>query len=352
MFRISRVKSEILGLVGFRQPTLTGYDIVDSDNQASSSGLFFQDSSFLVTIKNIKENQEDPDITDPNFNALLRQMQETCIVDVIHKVTKGYSDHYITRNLYPFEKTFDRTLPVNGKFAGLKVYQEFNVDMLTEISNIEIAFNEAVTFNLYRFNSNRKNPVNQVEVTSSPGEAVQVPVSWLLADDLAFKGGNDFIGYFEEDLGSARPYQKNFELSNYQRRGRCWYIEPTKIDHSSRVLDTSSYTYEPDTGGLGMTINVYTDYAELMIRNKMKLAYAIQLEMAIRVLNLIINSTRSNRDQRLTKKNTEQAMVELHGFKSDNVFVEGLISRSNKAVSDLRKDFFYTPKIARATLRC
>jgi hypothetical protein len=51
MINEALIKSELFGLVGFRNSIIPDYDIVDSDNETSDSGLYFQDGFKLVTIK-------------------------------------------------------------------------------------------------------------------------------------------------------------------------------------------------------------------------------------------------------------------------------------------------------------
>ena len=103
MIRSDKIQTALFGGVGFRQPTLAGYNIVDATNIASSSGLFFGDSSELVTIKNIKDCQEDLSISNENFNLLLANMQKSVILDVCNKIIAEQSDFIDSLNLYPYE---------------------------------------------------------------------------------------------------------------------------------------------------------------------------------------------------------------------------------------------------------
>ena len=112
MIRTDKIQTGLFGGVGFRQPTLTGYNIVDETNQGSTSGLYFGDSSELVTIKNIKDCQEDSDISDVNFNTLLTNMQKSVILDVCNKVIAGQSD-FILLQICIHTKSLLRTLLIH-----------------------------------------------------------------------------------------------------------------------------------------------------------------------------------------------------------------------------------------------
>ena len=204
-----------------------------------------------------------------------------------------------------------------------------------------------LTFNIYLFNSNKKEAIQTQSVTTSSGESVIQDLGWYISDDVAYKGGNFYIGYFEEDIGGAQPYRRNYDQASFKYELPCLYIEPVKVDQVGSILDVSSYQNQPDSGGLGLVINVYEDFTELVIRNRNKFAYAIQQNMAVKVLNLVRSSTRINQTQRRTQEIT----IELHGFRDENVYVEGLISKARRAVKDLKKDFFYQPIISRKTLK-
>ena len=351
MVRDDKIQAQLLGLVGWNRPTTTGYDIVDSANLGSTSGLKFDDASFLVSIKNIKDNQEDIDIIDAEFNTLLANMQKGVISDVVKKVTFGESDHLQSINLYPFEKTFTDILETSDRFVGFRIEPRHALNKLAVVSQIELAFDSAKTFDIYLFNSNLKAAIKTQPVTTVADQSVIQDIEWYLADDVAYKGGNFYVGYFENDLGAAKPYQRNHDLASFRLETQCFYIDAGSIQHTNEVLDISSFTNLTDTGGLNLILNVYKDYTELVIRNKNKFAYAIQQSMAIKVLDLIKNSMRTNSTESRTNENIEKIMTEIYGFKTEHVYVQGLTSKVNRAIADLRKDFFYQPVISKATVR-
>jgi len=351
MLRHDKIQASIFGLVGWNQPTTSGYDIVDADNLGSTSGLKFQDASALVTIKNVKDCQEDRAVADVAFNTYLSKMQKAVISDVCSKVTQGESDHISSCNLYPFEKNFSDTLDTSNRFIGFKIVPICRNSILSVISQIELAFDLEKTFNVYLYNSNKKAAIATKSVTTSAGESVIESLEWYIADDVSYKGGTFYVGYFEDDLNGAKPYKRNYDMSSYQFQLMDFYIEPVYVQHTNKVLDVTEYQSLSDTGGLNIIINVYQDYTELMIRNKNKLAYAIQLSMAAKVLDLVKNSTRSNRTESITDENIKKINLELHGYKDETVYVQGVLSKIGRAIRDLKKDFFYKPRIINATLR-
>lgn len=348
MIRSDEIKSALLGGVGFRQSPIAGYAIVDDDNQISDSGLYYQDASNAVTIQNIKECQQNKDISDDDFNSYLTQLQESALITVCNEVVEKQSDFIQSNNIYPFEKTFTETQTKTGKFYGFRIRTENQVNLISRIPWIELSFSASETFNIYLFNSNRSAPIQTKEVTTSAGQSVIVDLGWYISDDTTYKGGDFYIGYFEDDIGLAEAYLKNYELSNNQKVTNCYELTPVTLDHTGTNIDISSRTDISDLPGMNIGFEIYNDYTELIIRNKNMFWRAIQLQMAEKVANLILTSVRSNRIERLTKQFIDSLRIELYGNRDFGIL--GIEGKLRRAISDLKKTFFYEPIISRRTL--
>lgn len=349
MIRYDKIKSSLFGGVGWRQPTLTGYDIINSENLQSDSGLFFQDSHPYVTVKNIKEAQEDKDVSDSDFNDYLKSIQETSISNACNSILNGKSDFIQSVNLYPYEKSFKDTIDKRGKFVGFIFEQRQSVGLIAKVPWVELSFDEDVSFDIHLFNSNLKEPIQTQSVTASAYESVIVNLDWFIADDTDHKGGNFYIGYYEDDLGTAKALKKNFDLSNLQVYTKCYCIRPVSLDVDASVIDVTTLINESDTFGLNIGIEVYNDYTELIIRNKNLFWNAIYFQAAEKVLNTLLTSTRSNRTQRTNTLDANQILFALYG--DANTGIKGIDSKLKMAIHDVRKTLFYKPKISRRTLR-
>ena len=344
MIRSDKIKTGLFGGVGFEQPTLTGYNIVDATNLAASSGLHFGDSSKLVTIKNIKDCQEDPSISNVNFNLLLTSLQNSAILDVCNKVIAGQSDFIDSLNLYPYEKSFDDTITPTGKFVGFNI-EPLRNGVSCSIPWVELCFDTAKTFNLYLYNSNKPNAaILTKSVTTVAGEATIVALDWTVANDVTYKGGTFFLGYFEDDLDGAKAYAKNWENAIFNVRTPYFEIEPVFLNHTLTVIDIESEAYSVDTFGLNIGVDIYTDYTELIIRNKNLFFPAIQLQMHETVVNLIKYSTRSNSIERISKE-----MIDFELFGNPKLQIEGIATKLNRAIEQIKKALFYVPRIQRVT---
>lgn len=350
MIRPDRIKSEMFGGVGWRQTTLTDYPTINATNLVNRSGLIYQDAASFVTIQNIYDCQQDSSLSDAEFNTYLENLQNAVILETCQKIQSNESDFIQSVNLYPYEKLFKNTLEPNGRFVGFQIIPRKKVDILSKISWVELAFDSAVTFNIYLYNSNKpKSPIKTVEVTTVANESVIVNLDdWELADSETFKGGTFYWGYFENDLAGAKALKKDYELSDYQVSTTCNYVTPMYLEHSGTDIDVESVVETNDTYGLNFSVDSYNDYTELFIRNKSMFYQVIYYQMAEKVFNLINISVRSNRIERLNKEYSNQMGFELYG--NSEAGIDGIDGKLKRAVEDLRKTLFRKRMIYRRTL--
>lgn len=343
MIRADKILTAFFGGVGFKQPTLSGLPTVSAANLASSSGMYFEDGNFLVTIKNIYDTQDDPDISDTEFNTLLSDMQKSSILEVINKVAESKTSFLQSQNLYQYEKSFSTTLTPSDRAVGFQI-EPYREGVILEIPWVELSFDTAKTFNLYLYNSNLSDPIQTKSVTTSAGESKIVDLNWYISDDATYKGGNFYVVYMEDDLDGAKAYKKDFELSNLQKSTIYYNIEPMVMSHTGTAIDVTSVSETAEVHGLNMAVNVYSDLTELFIRNKSLFWNAIKHQMTEKVLNMIITSTRTNITERIN-----QAKVSFYG--SQDLGIEGISSKINRAVEDLKTMLFYQPYISKGTLK-
>jgi hypothetical protein len=350
MIRPDRVKSEMFGGVGWRNTTLANYPAMDAGNLTSRSGLIFQDATSFVTIQNIYDCQQDSGLSEADFNTYLENLQNAVILETCQKVNSNESDFIQSVNLYPYEKLFKNTFEPSGKFVGFQVENTKQTGTLSKINWIELCFDSVVTFNIYLYNSNLpKTPIKTVEVTTVANQSVIVALEdWELADSETFKGGTFYWGYFENDLGGAKALKKDYELADYQVSTKCNYVIPVTIDHSGATIEVESVIERSDTYGLNFNIDSYNDYTELFIRNKTMFYQPIQYQMSEKVFKLIRTSVRSNKIERLNKENVNDFAFEIYGNREAGII--GINGKLKRAIEDLKKTFFYKPRISRRTL--
>lgn len=345
MIRPDKITSAFFGGVGFVDSTLPGVPSLTDSNKVTRSGMVFQDGNFLVTLQNIFDSQENLEISDPDFNTLLTNMQNAVILEAINKISEKQSDFIQGANIYPYEKAFENTITPSGRAVGFKIEPTNRNGYICEIPWIELSFDSAKTFNVYLYNSNI--PTEKIEeqsVTTIAGRSVIQNLNWYITDDETYKGGDFYLIYFEDDLGGAKAFKKDFELSSYWISTQYYYVHPVTIGHAGAVLDVTSLSEESDTFGLNIGVNIYNDYTEIFIRNQGLFWTVIKYQMTEKVLNLIATSSRTNDTQR-----SHQARLHLYGSKEHGII--GIYSKLNTTIEDIEKMLFYQPKISRGTLR-
>lgn len=345
MIRPDKIISAFFGGVGFRDSTVSGIPALDTANEETRSGMVFQDGNFLVTLQNIYDCQQDPDIEDTEFNTLLTNMQNAVILETVNKVAEQQSDFCQASNLYPYEKAFRDTIEPSDRAVGFKVTPNLINRRILEIPWVELSFDSAKTFNVYLYNSNIPTaPIAPKEVTTQAGRSVIAGLNWYISDDVTYKGGDFYLVYFEDDLDGAKAFKKDYDLASYQIETAYYYIQPVTVEHTGAVINVVSANEQSETFGLNIGVNVYDDYTEVFIRNQGLFWNAIKHQMAEKVLNLIATSPRTNDTER-----SQQARLQLYGSKEHGIV--GVTSKLSRAVEDLRKMLFYQPRISRGTLR-
>jgi hypothetical protein len=303
-----------------------------------------------VSIKNIKDCQENPAITSVQFNTLLGNMQRSVILDVCNKVVNGQADFVSSNNLYPFEKSFANLVGKTGKFVGFEITQKKSGNVICKIPWVETSFDGVVTFNLYLYNSNLPTtPIQTKSITTVAGASKITILDWIVADDVTYKGGVFYLGYFDDDLTvdevEVSAYKKDHDLSILRVITPYYSVEPISLSATGATINVVGEAYESDTFGLNIGIDLYNDYTELILRNRNLFWNAIQLQMHEKVLMLIKYSTRSNITERISNE-----MIDFELFGNSTLKISGVIDKLNNSISTLIKAFFPKPRISKATL--
>lgn len=337
-----------MGRVGWRQSTLTGYDIVDAENLASASGYYFQDGSKLVTIKNIHEVQENDDISNDDFNTYLRTLQSACITDVLNKTFSGKPSFLENVSLFPYEQDYSNVMTLGSKFRGFKIDVGNNNRVLNQITSISLSFDAEDTFNIYLYHSSKKTPIQTKSVTVTAGEDTKVVLNWELPKRTKTRnGGVYYLGYNESEV-TASPYLRDYDAANFQVPSNLACIDLLTLDINAGVIDVNSDTAQSDPGGISFEMSSYTDYTDLIVENLTLFDRAVMMQMAASVLEQIVFSTRSNITERITKGTQSAAYTQLNGLEN----AKGLYTRIGWELSSLKKQLFPEMKqaITRVTL--
>jgi len=335
MFNKNKVILALTGQVGWSQPFDPASPVLDAANKTATSSYRFDENSF-VKIKAIKDTQDYPNISDTQFNTLLKTIQDTAIANTLNSVF-DQPDFIDRQVLYPYanNKTVTEVLPVG--FVGYEIEVDCEKDMAFEITRCILEFQGLGDVKLLLFNSAKSTPIQEetVTITSSLQEVV---LNWRVDNSETYYKGNFYFGYLTTGLVPI-PFKRNYENANIRSNITGLEIEPIRVTgHNTETLfDITTYEYVPECWGLNPDITVFTDYTDLIVQNKALFAKAIQMQGQIEVISSYMASINSSAVQRISEAHISKMIVELEGIDSD-VKVVGLRKKLWGEIGRIRKE--------------
>lgn len=127
-------------------------------------------------------------------------------------------------------------------------------------------------------------------------------------------------------------------------------IEPIQVSgwNAETLFDVDDVDYTSETYGLNFDITSWKDYTNVILKNRNKFADCLGLQVAADVLDLILKTTRSNRNERILKDN---AFIELEGFINNELpRTLGISAKLKAEIARLKTTFIETPIIRKGTL--
>jgi hypothetical protein len=345
MFDSSQIKD--LGLVGWRESTVSGMPALNAYNLGTTSGMVFQDFSSLVTVQNIYKVQEDANISEANFNSLLTNLTNAAFVKVLNAIFQE-QDYIENRVLFPYENVWTETIDNNTSFVGFEITPANRRDLSIALNSVFTSFDSSDTVKLLLFHSSKKDPIQSIEITVEELTDTDTALNWDLSN-FKYSGGKFYIGYLRSGL-TAKAINRDWNMANVQSCYNMLKIEPIIVNgwDSETLFDVDDIEYESDTYGLNFDITSWKDYTNVILRNKNKFVDCLGLQVASDVLDLIIKSTASNGTER---ELAASAFSELEGFLNENLpRTLGISKKLINEIDRLRKTFVEVSPIRRGTL--
>jgi hypothetical protein len=337
MFDKTKVETAYLGIVGINNPSNPEYAIIDTANQSSTSGYMVNDIS-LAKIEFFKDSQDYEGISDVNFNDLLRTIQKSSITSVCNQVfnTEDFRDRNVlykhaTNNINP------ETL-IDG-FVGyeIKVTREKNVAF--EITRVILDFqgNYPNDITLQLYNTGDPNPIESKVITISE-QHQEVVLNWVVDNSGDTYKGNYYLGYIKS-ASTPIPFKRNYNNANILSIVDGLRINPVKVvGHTGSILfDLDNTEGLSENIGVNPDITVYDDYTDFIKQNRSLFGRAIQLEMAIRMIQESFSSLRVNRNNRISDEKVVQV---IDGVEAENgkLKILGLRPRLFSEITMIKKE--------------
>lgn len=316
MLNVDKISNGLLGLVGFRQPYNPKYAILDTDNTSSLSGIYVNDNAY-AKVEYLKDNQDYVNISDEDFNTLLKDMQKASIVSVCNQVFSEFD--FIDRNLLyktASNRTETETLPAG--FVGYKIEVSSSKDLAFKINRVILDFNGTGSFTLMLWNTGKKQPLYTKEITITTDNQA-IDLGWTLDNSGTTYKGDYYIGYVATGV-TAIPFKRENAIINTIK---CISVSKVCV---KGFTGTSLFNLDNVDGlsediGLNLDISVYDDYTDFILNNKMLFAKAISLEFIIRCLQSYVSSIRSNANQKSAAELYQKIMIEIEGTKGSDSLI-------------------------------
>ncbi|MBP7398182.1 MAG: hypothetical protein KA954_01255 [Chitinophagales bacterium] len=344
-FCFSQVMTALFGRVGWIQSLGSEDPVLNATNLISRSGRYFNDGSFhaLTTLQNIKSVMEQIGASDADFNTTLERLQRSIILKCLNGV---FSEPEFIQQTLLYNRNYanDSTIQNTGKFSGIRIIVPPVNDVAIQIDSVALMFDSDVTFNLYLFNDAKSAPVwmGEVEAVANTQTIVQLTDIVLNHIGGSNHGGIFYLGYFQDDIGSAKAiYESNVcfvtdTIFGYEM------IQADAI--GSADFNRNQISYNLVTNGLNPHISVFRDHTWHITKKPALFDNVIGIQMAAMVLEEISYSKRSNSDERLLKDQTAQlgAYLDLNGVVpvSDGPQTFGLKAQVLKELSRVKKSFY------------
>lgn len=345
MFDVTKIQTGLTGLVGIRQPLDPTYAILDATNLASRSGLYLDDIPNFK-LKYYIDTQDYAAASNVDMNNHLRTIQDSAIVNVCNAVFGKES--YIDRG-FLYSHAMNRinvdTGLLNG-FVGFKIKPSMTKNVAFKITRVRLEFQGAGDITLVLFNSALNVPMQTKTVTISQNTQLET-LNWVVSNSDGDYKGEYYFGYIYD--GTLQPFKRDYENSNIQNVYKEMSVEKVYVENGDAVnlFDLSQVHGLSQNTGLNPDITVYDDFTDMILQNEHLFAKAVQLSWVIDIMNRYVNSTRSNRNERLSK---EQLMLiqAIEGTKPDApIKVTGLrqllgweLKSVRKEIKDLQRGYF------------
>lgn len=302
--------SSLNGIVGFRQPLDSTIFTLDTANKTSRSGYYVNDDPF-VKLDVLRDCQDYSAIDATGFNALLTQLQNKAITDVVNAVFS--ENDYIERNyLYPMANNKTESNQLSG-FVGYKIEtsKSNNVNML--ITRALLEFEGTGSIQLLLYDTLQSTPIATKTVTIT-SKYQFVTLNWDYPVNKEYR-----LGYIAS--GSLKPYEREYQSNNIPNIFT--HIRPLQIQVPLQV-GTTLWDLDDEEGlseycGVNLDITIYKDFTELLIQNEQIFANAINLQCVCNIIDFYVASERSNIIERLSADFLARAIVYMNGQEEPNV---------------------------------
>jgi len=339
-FDIATILPLLKKRIGFRETT--GFTL-STANKESLSTRYFQSFHTAVTLNNIKETMETPYTDATAFDAVLSNLEDDAIAAMLNNIFN--KPQLIETGLLfnRWQQTQLQLIPNTSKAVGYRIKLSGKPCSL-QINSIALRFTAAATFNIYLFSDTKVAPLFTKSVTTIANDETVIDLSadnWIInSNSAAYKDSYFYLVYFQDDLLTAQAYDDQTVYFNTALMYCAEGVELNPVTSETFSKDAIGYNYR--SYGMLPEISVYRDFTSQIKAQAHIFDEAIGKQLAIKVIEQILGSTRSNTTQRITQEQLNTWMADLNIAKptEERPFMPGLKSQYEKEIKRLNETFF------------
>ena len=311
----------------------------------------FESEHKVISPYYIWKAQDDANISENDFNQYLFNMRMDAIKRVLPSV---FNETEIIEQALMYERLrFAVTVPYKNtsKFCGVRLRVAPAFDIAVSVDYAILYFDSDVSFNLYLFNDTHINtPLCTIPVSAVANTQTLVDISTIISYvGQTNKGGDYYLGYYQDDLGDAMALNEPVGKLNNTRAFSLMPVE--MIPNGTGIVNTGYSMTLSISHGLNLQVTSFKDFTQLIINRPSAFDNLIKLQMCNDVIELIQMSSRTNRDVAIMGMATSILGEQLteDGSKDKDIrdrYSMGLRRRIQVEVDRIRKTFYPKPFIS------
>ena len=344
-YDLTTVLAALENRIGFRQPINTGAPTLSDAVKTTNSGRYFQDFHSLVTVDNIKSTMEQVNASDADLITSLQSLRKAAIMRALNGV---FTHQHIEQvKLFKRSGKNDQLVTNSGLFVGYEINVADQSDIGVQLDALHVYLDSVLTFNVYLFRDGDPTAVYTMPVTTVANKITEVVLS-----DKVIGRGKYYLGYFQNDLSTAKAYMEQVECKNPTCAFSAEAMQAASTGATTFNRDAVSYTAQPF--GLNVEMSSFKDHTPQIKRKAASFDELLGLTMAYMVIEQVIYAARSNATERTLKDQLDKIgiQLDLNGVApmSDSPQVMGLKQRIERETTSVLNSFYPKQKVQKVSL--
>jgi hypothetical protein len=330
MFNAADIKDSLLGLVGWDD--LNSPQPLTAENKESRSGRYFQGFHNSCTLSNIYCLMEKENASETEFNDFLKRLQYSAILNSLNGV---FNEDILIEQTLLFNRRgiLCPSVDVTGKKVGYRIFPLKDSSYCIILKNISLMFKHDGEINMQLWHSGiGKIWENEYHVEANK-ECIFNVNKAIYYSCKEYKGGVFYLCY---DYG-LEPVE--YDICDFNKT-YLFRAEPFE----GAVLDDTVTVGTGKTYGINVEICVYRDFTEIIKLNENTFSTLIGLQVAASCIELALNSSRSNKTERITKEQQSRLYNDLNvAFSSPEFpYTTGIKNQIAREIKRIKQN--YLPK--------